>query len=365
MIGTLTVTSSHVVCSSVDVRRDGSYCILSESQVAFPGIRKGRNVSGFGLQTAVAQAVGEAEEIAKGRIKELHVGVPGAFCEVQVSSSLAQADGYGEQTVPQAHEYMNDTFELIHRMPWPNKGLAQYGRGDSISILARRDYIAEINRALDTLRMRPAAFYSQNLAEGLYIIPRSSREQVAILLNVGYYNSNICIFLGDVQIYGATLYLGGAHIASDLAYVLELDRSQAEQLTRQFAFGIHYESDAQDYIRMPDGKLSAFEHQEVEQIILSRMDEICALMGQAVEQSGFPITESTVAYLLGDGLRDLRGSREYISAQIGIPVKGLPLAINDGATRYETASLALLELLLQKRGAQTKQSRFFNRFARK
>lgn len=365
MIGTLTVTSSHVVCSCIHVRRDGSYSIFSEAQVAFPGIRKGRNVSGFGLQTAVAKAVEEAEEIAKGHIKELHVGVPGAFCEVQISSPAPEPDGFGEPAPPESYEYMNEEFELIHRMPWPHKGLAQYGRGDTVSILARRDYIAEINRALDFLHMRPAAFYSQNFVEGLYIIPRSSREQVAILLNVGYYNSNICIFLGDVQIYSATLYLGGAHVASDLAYVLELDRSQAEQLTRQFAFGIQYEPDAQDYIRMADGKLCAFDHQEVEQIITSRMDEICALVGQAIEQSGFPITELTTAYLLGDGLRDLRGSREYLSAQIGIPVKGLPLAMNDGATRFETASLALLEFLLQKRNTQPKQSRFFNRFGRK
>ena len=65
------------------------------------------------------------------------------------------------------------------------------------------------------------------------------------MLDVGYYNIGISVFIGDALVYCETLYVGGYHIANDLAQVLKVPMEYAEQLKRQFSFGIEYDPEAQ------------------------------------------------------------------------------------------------------------------------
>ncbi len=367
MLAALVTTSTHVHCLCGELRKDGSYVVEGETSAAFSGLKRAKAVSSLGIKAAAVQAIERMEEHSGVRIDEVHVGVPGAYCETVLASHVPESAGEaGEQTPPSAFEYMDDQCELIHRVKVPG-GLSQAGRSDVASILARREFIAEMNGALAALRMRPVAYCAQNYLEGMFIIPHSARNQVAVLVNVGYYNTDVCVFMGDAQVFSATLYVGGAHVASDLSQVLEIEPAHARQLIRQFAFGIDVEPGALDYVRLEDGKLATYDHHMVQEVIMMRMEETCELIRQAVARSGVELTEKSKAYLCGEGFKDLRGSREYLAAVLQMPVEGLPLSMSDGTTRYETAALALLDYLAQQPEQKTKGNRLrrFGRFTRK
>ncbi len=346
MDAVLVTTSSSIVCLAGHVRKDGTYVIAGQTSVPFSGIRKGKAVTSFGMSKGISDVVLKLEEQTGKRIKQLHVGVPASFCKVELISPLAQhPNEAGEINPPASFEYMSDTHELIHRIQVPNIGAAHYGRGQIASISADRTYISEVNNALDRLKMRAVSFHSQPLAEGLFVLPKPQRSAIAVLLDVGYYNIGISIFAGDALVYGETLYVGGFHVINDLCVVMDIPVEYAEQLKRQFSFGIAYEADAQDYVRSKEGKMVSFDHAKVADIIKARVEETAFLIGQGLDHAPLSFTDKSVAIMVGDGYEGIRGIREYLSAHVGLPVQGLPLSLADGSTHYETAALARFDAL--------------------
>lgn len=346
MDAVLVTNSSSIVCLAGQVRKDGTYAIFGQTKVPFSGIRKGRPVSAFGMQKGISDVILKLEEQVGKRIKRLTVGVPTPFCQVNLVDQAASVPGEGDEMAPPASfEYMTDSAELIHRIEVPHSGAAQAGRAGVSSIAASREYIDEINAALAKLKMRAASFYAQPLAEGLFLIPKPQRSAIAVLLDVGYYNIGISVFIGDALVYCETLYVGGYHVANDLAQVLEVPMEYAEQLKRQFSFGIEYDQDAQDYVRSDEGKLIPFDHATVSEVVQSRMEETCYFIRQAIDHAPVTFTEKSLAQLAGDGYEGIRGIREFLSTHVGLPVQGLPLSLADGSTHYDIAALALFDAL--------------------
>lgn len=339
----LTVTDTKAVCLCVTVLKDGHYRIEAQSEEAFSPIRRNKPVLGLGIRTAVQKAVALAQKQAGKRIEQVHTGVPGAFCQ-----TLVLFEGHEDDEASlNGYLYGDQRYELIERYRLRGR--------QTVMILALRDYTAEMNAALKALHLKPGAFYAQTQALGIYLIPRSMREQVAILLDIGYYHSDICVFMGEGQVFSAGMFLGGGHITSDLTQILELEPSIAEQLKRQFAFGIRMDEGAMAYIRMPDGKLASFEHSLVEDVITARMDETCALIRETLEHSRVEFTDMTRVYLSGEGIRGMQGMREYFGSRLGFAVEALPLEINDGITRQDPIAIALCELVMRTAKAQTKK----------
>ena len=349
----LTVTDTKVVCLCVVMRKDGHYHIETQTEEVFSPIRRNKPVTGLGIRYAVQRALSRAQKQAGKRIDEVHVGVPGAFCQTVVENAFEQdEDGHDE------YLYGDQRYELIDKYDI---------RGHkTVMILSLRAYTNEITSALDAMHLCLRSLYVQTKILGLYLMPRSAQEQVAILLDMGYYHSDICVFTGEGQVYSASMYLGGAHVTADLSQILELEMPLAEKLKRQFAFGIRMEKDTMDYVRMPDGRLQSFSHELVENIITARVDEVCELIVQTLEHSTVAMNGQTRIFLLGEGIRGLAGIREYIGSRLGYATEGLPIAISDGTTQMEPLSISLLEHVMSNTAdKQKRRLRFFGRFARK
>ncbi len=347
----LAVTDMKVICLYSSIQKDGHYSVDAYIEEGFMPIRRNRPVSGYGIRNAVERAMKKAHDAAGRRVAEVYVGVPGAFCQTLVFNEM---QGEPEQ----GGLYGDQDYELIEKLTLRNRNTAM--------ILGLRSYVAEIGAGLGAVHMRPKALYSQTQALGKYLIPRSARENVAILLDIGYYHSDICVFTGDGQIFSAGLFLGGGHVTSDLAQILEIEMPFAEQLKRQCAFGIRMEEGTMDYVRLPDGKLQPFSHAQVESIITARLEEICDLIRETLRASRIPFTDKTRIYLLGEGVRGIQGVRDFIGTKLGFSVEGLPIEITDGITRMEPVAISLLELLMEKPANKSFRNRLqpFSRFAK-
>jgi hypothetical protein len=349
----LAVTDTKAVCLCVQPLKDGNYRIVAQAEQGFSPIRRNKPLSGFGIRAAVQHAVAAAQKQAGKRFAGVHVGVPGAFCQTAVTG-----EGKGEGAdggSPNDHLYGDKHYELIDQYPLHG--------GQNAMILARRDFTAEINAALDATRHRASGFYPQTRTLAAYLIPPIARESVAILLDIGYYHSDICIHNGDGQVFSVGLYLGGGHVTGDLAQIFDLEPALAEQLKRQFAFGIRMEKGTMDYVRMPDGRLKGFLHETVEEVIVARTEEICALIGDSLLHSGIDFTNRTRVYLAGEGVRGVPGTREFFASRLGYAIEAQPIALSDGTTRVEPHARALAEFVMHNLPDNAKKRpRLFGRF---
>lgn len=336
MVAAIVVDKNKVVCVTAEPKKDGTYTTVAEASSPFNGFLRGESLSQSGLGRAVEEAVTSACGASIRRLREVYVGVSGKYTYVE-----ARETPYGEDAGLMEDESQKSNENLLlHKMEY--QSVVDNSRGVS-RIWADLDFVDEVDRALAGLNIGVTSYISQNYAEGMFIIPEIERDNVAIMINLGYYYTDICVFVGDAQVYQGTLMVGGLHLVRDLSMVLEIDLEYAEQLKRQFVFGIEYDPEAIDYIRMADGRLWGFEHGLVDEVIVSRLDEIISLMRQAMEDVAEITYDSSKAYFVGSGVSDMRGAKEYIGAKVGLRFENLPLFMVDGSSRYSISAMAALD----------------------
>ena len=87
-IAVLDFGSSKVTCmEATKVSDDGDFVIKATGQVAYSGFSDKEWYEPNLLTNVVTQAIGQVENKIKTPIKELYVGVPGAFCALVTSEA--------------------------------------------------------------------------------------------------------------------------------------------------------------------------------------------------------------------------------------------------------------------------------------
>ena len=330
--GTIVIDRDHVVCLTSDVRRDGAHPFIAETTAPFHGFEKGITLENSGIYEAVDSTISRACVGTQHRIRNFYVGVPGRFCEILPKASQPP---HGQSSL--AHMVLDD--------------------GSEMELFAQNTYLQVMKRAIIEAGGENCHFISQNYAEGMLIIPKFERDNIAIMVNLGYYDTNICVYSGEAQIYQRTINIGDSFIAKDLSLVLEIDREYAEQLKRQYIFGITYEKDAIDYVRMADRRLWGFEHALVDEVIRARMDEMIGFIARELFQIKEQLHRGAKAYFLGPGMSDMRGVKEYIAGKLGIQFGNLPLFLLDGSSRYSATAIAVTEAALAMQETPVRQSK--------
>ena len=115
-------------------------------------------------------------------------------------------------------------------------------------------------------------------------LPEEDRDRTAVLIDVGYLNTEVMAVEGDALIFHRCIDMGGGHIAADLAYDLDIPLKYAEdKIKHTYVFGI---SGANETFEVPgaDGQTPlSFTRQQVSDIILRRVDEIDEEIKKAIE----------------------------------------------------------------------------------
>ncbi|MBQ9989099.1 MAG: hypothetical protein IJP30_05115 [Clostridia bacterium] len=333
--------------------------VVSYAAVPYVGFRRGKIITSLGLRPAIAEAISQAEEIAGKRADSVVVGVPTLYTN---TVPMLSADGGDDWLAPEDPE--NKSYQPIHYLKYSVEG--EDGPVPMMAaIMMEHAFEAEVETALRNIKLRSREFIAQSYATGMHYIPRLERQHVAILFNIGYYISDIAVFMGDAQVFSATMYVGGGHVISDLSKVLNIGTAQAEQLARQFGFGMNMREDAMDYARAEDGRLESFSHRWVDQIISARLEEICSLAKDALEVSDAPFSEENRLYLLGEGLKNIPGGKEFIASCMEIKSEGLPIAVRDGTTQYDPVSMAIFEILDRRTENKKQKKSLLGHFGRK
>jgi cell division protein FtsA len=168
-----------------------------------------------------------------------------------------------------------------------------------------------------------AQFVLNPLASGEVALSETERQMGVVVCDIGGGTTDLAIYVdGDVW-HTAVLSVGGNHITNDIAQVLHLPASQAEEIKLQHGHANPEEIDQRQYFNVrPFGEEEPVQvgHYELVQIINARVEEIFSMVVQEIKRSGYDGLLPAGMVLTG-GTASLPGIRTVASRALGVPVR--------------------------------------------
>ena len=185
-------------------------------------------------------------------MREIYIGVPGEFthvCTGEAEITLESAGEITEDDVNRVQDAVADELKIaelggyvMHRSPaWfvvddGKKTMMPLGahgerlRAQVSFVVAEPVFIADMKNLMGSLVVAILGFLSPTLGESLLLLSIEERDRVALLVDVGYLNTEVSVVEGDAITYHAMLPLGGGQITADLCEELRIPMRAAEQI---------------------------------------------------------------------------------------------------------------------------------------
>lgn len=210
-------------------------------------------------------------------------------------------------------------------------------------ITATAASVENLRQCLSAAGVDVAQFVLNPLASAEVALTETERQMGVAVCDIGGGTTDLAIYVdGDVW-HTAVLAVGGNHITSDIAQVLHLPNSQAEEIKLQHGHASPDEIDPRQYFHVrPFGEEEAVQvgHLELVQIIHARVEEIFNLVVQEIKRSGYDGLLPAGLVLTG-GTALLPGIKTVASKVLGVPVRiAQPTGLVGMADKLESPAFA-------------------------
>jgi cell division protein FtsA len=323
--------------------------IVGSGTVPYDGFTDGEWNSPDELLKAARDSVAAAELEANSKIREIYVGVPGEFVHVSTGEAEVQLEAPGEITEENINRVQDAAAEalkiaelggyVMHRSPaWftvddGKKTMMPLGaHGEKIRaavsfVVADPQFVEDVKELLGAMGITILGFLSPSLGESLLLLSLEERDRIALLIDVGYLNTEISVVEGDAITYHAMLPMGGGQITAEICEELRIPMRAAEQIKRSYVFNPdEFDQDAYSEVYDERGERLSFPRDYVQRPVEKSVDELSDMIDLTLKNdaANFLGPRSQV-FLTGGGIALMRGGREYLAAKIGRPVK-VPVA---------------------------------------
>lgn len=337
------IGTSKIVCAITEVKDFNDFEIVGLASVPFDGVRKGNFVNPARLVDSILEAVEEAENQAGKKIKSVFVGIPGCFVKVACngatvetqSDDLIISEADIEFLAGEAQKFfVPEKMEILHKSPigfkldGGQKVISPVGmRSRELSgvfsfATCEKDLIGFLVDVFHQLKIEVVDFVAVSLTQGLMVTPADDKLVLSIIVDVGYYDTDIVVMQGDGILYHSTLNVGGFNFTNDLCIILGLSLNDAEQIKRRYVFGLDTSYiAADDLMRDDSGRLRTHSHASVQAIIESRAQELLYLIDKRISTLGLQFSRETKMYITGGGVTMMRGCREMFDNYFQFDVK--------------------------------------------
>lgn len=362
--------TSKIICVIGCEKSIGRFEVLGSGEAKYEGLKNGRWLKSSNVEEAVAKALELAEKKARKRIKEIFVGVPGVFTKIVCQQGYAKTLGSRvtvsdiQRLVQDAEQGYDDSLYTVvnstpvyfvledgHHYIDVIEAEASELHGVVSLIFAKNEFIDDATALLQSLGVKVTAFIPEVLAESLFLVPAQERDCSAVLLNVGYYDTNVTVVYGDAIVYNKTIQAGGMHIANDLSIVINMDVDTAEQIKKRYSFGLENTgTKLYDYAKQQgSGRLEKYSHALVSEVIDARVEHLCMLVCNAFEQSPLSIARRTRIYLSGGGIAMMKGAKEMLQRLLKRQVRISTIEAPQLSTPNYYTVLALLDYVFDEK----------------
>ncbi|MDO4739238.1 MAG: cell division FtsA domain-containing protein [Eubacteriales bacterium] len=320
--------------------------IRGTGTVPYSGYQKGEWLEPIELPGQVKQSIAAAELEAKATINEIFVSVPAEFLRIRLSDAevpVASEDGrITEDDMDAVHDAAADVLGLgflegivVHRSPaWFSVDggkktmtpiqTAKRGRmlrALTSFIIAEEAFVKQMTELFASMQIVIRGFVAPALGEAILYIPTEERDRTAVLMDVGYLNTEISVVEGDAIVYHKVLPVGGGFITADLVENLEIDLESAERLKREFSFEVDELSEKTVYSVSGEGGRLEFGFNHVAGAMSRTMDELLSGVEGALKEAGAAVGSTAKVFLTGGGLAPMKGTAAWLSDQLDRTVK--------------------------------------------
>ena len=322
------------------------------------------------IDDCIREAISQAEQQSHHKIREVNIGVPGAFTKVYVTEarvSLTGADPHvtandvravfkkatenlGLETLP--GEIINSS-PAWFRVDDGKKTLEPVGlKGRELTalisfVIGNRFFLDDVTTRLRNMDIKPKHFFSTPAGEAMLYLPEEDRDRTAVLIDIGYLNTEVMAVEGDALIFHKCIDIGGGHIAADLSEQLDISFKNAEEKIKQpFVYSMSATPETYEIPALNEQPARSFTRDEVAPIITARVDEIAAEIKKALDESGVKLGNWSNVYLTGGGVAFNRGGRDYLSAKLGRPVRDTPKRTVKMSSPIYSSTMGLMDLII-------------------
>jgi len=316
--------------------------IIGAGMSMYDGFLEGEWNNAVLVNEAIQKSISEAEAQSRRKIHEINVGVPGEFTRVYAVEASVTIQGADPRVTPKHVEkiFSNADKQLapvrgvvIHRSPaWfrldgGKKTMEPVGqKGTELRalvafVVADTFFLDDVLARFRDLNVTVSGFFSSSTGEAMLYLSDEERDNITVLIDIGYLCTDIMVVEGDAVIFQKTLPVGGGHIAVDVAEGLSIPLSSAEQIKREYVYGVSAITQAYSVTSGDGVKTETFSQDDVSAVLEPRVDELADLIKECITDSGVKLENRSVIYLTGGGLSLNRGGKDYLASRLDMTVR--------------------------------------------
>ena len=320
--------------------------IICSTSSKCSAIQKGIIVDEDELSEAITKTIKEVEDISNLKVNSAYTTIPGKHITIVQNSIVKDAKdkfaGISIKDVASAIIQVRDIevpedkvlIDIV-----PDKFILEDGKPveDPVGkfssnftltaqiILAEKEYIKKLTSVFKKAGIEIDGVVPSVLAERNLVLDTNELNDNVMILDIGAGNTDIGIFNGSSFLYTNTISLGGDNITSDIAYVLNVSKEEAEKLKRQYGLALKSFIDNDNNIVLNtckdmDSKNKTIKSSDLIEIIEARIEEIFTLVNKDLLSKGIKNNINNVI-LTGEGIVNINKSDMAGKIILNIPVK--------------------------------------------
>lgn len=332
-VAVLDFGSSKITCmAATKVAGKSDFIIRAVGQTTYNGFDENEWYEPDTVATAVNDAVSQVEKKIGTNVKELYVGVPGAFCATATSEASVtfhskkkiDADDVRE-VVKKANifdagtEYsamvgkpvyfildgVLKTFEPIGSVASKLTALVSFS-------FMKNYFRNSVSTILSQRGIKKVTYLNTCDAESQFVVQNNVQTDYCIVLDIGHITSNVMLCGGKSLLFAKSFALGSGYLASDLCQVEGCDFKTAMAALEKVNLSLEFrDSDVYNV----NGR--AFDAKRTNEILKSRIEQIANYIIKSFQYCDREIPYNTPIVLTGGGLTYLRGGAYALSSCLG------------------------------------------------
>ena len=313
---------------------NNAFKIVASSESEYAGFMGGEFLEPNLLTQNVKDALKDLYEKYPYKISKLYIGVPAEFCynlEKDLSLNLNKRKKITQNTLLKlfcsADNVISSTHTVINKSPIyyilddtktnnPIDCFASSITARTCFILVENQFLHLISSVMNEVRIRDFEFLSDILAQGVYMLPETERENGAVLVDCGYLTTCVAQFMGEGITDLKSFSMGGGLITSDISEILNLPFNIAEQVKRKLILTL--KPTGLDYYEVYNSnEIEKISAKDANNIALARLDVIAENIQKCLDMFLIKPNEFAPIYLTGGGISYLKGIKHFLSEALG------------------------------------------------
>ena len=336
----LDIGSSKVVCLCGSMADGDGIVVHGAGVCTYEGYRDGAFIDKQSLHNAVVEAVQKGEQESRIRIRDVALTVPAAFSDLLLTDATLSLGKPRKTEAADIDRLIALSLEkckkkpgytLMHSTPVfflvDGVSSTEVPEGittDEISALishmfVQEAYIRTVQESLDDMGVEISMCVSAQLGESVMLIPEKERVRPAVLIDVGYHQTEISVVENTALTAISTLPIGGYQFASDLSFGLDVPMDAAEQAKRRYVFSLDLQEKS-EVLRTAAGSKKV-SRSAISYIIEARATELAGMLRREMEKMGVNLDARPAVYVSGGGLLMMRGGLDFMRKALNLPLK--------------------------------------------